>query len=136
MSLPAFRSLSSIAIGALLLASTVGAAHAADPFTLTSPSFKDGDKWPSKYADNRPNPQGVNACGAGENVSPPLAWANPPANAKSFAVMLIDTDGGNGTGAIHWVAYGIPITKTAFAEGEASKPANGWIGGNNGRAET
>ena len=67
----------------------------------------------------------------GENVSPPLAWSNPPANTKSFALIMQDPDGGNGLGATHWVAYGIPAAKRSFAEGEASKEAKGWVGGKN-----
>src|SRR5262245_11499776 len=74
----------SLAVASLL---AVGGARAAD-FTLASPAYKDGDTWPSKYADNRPNAQNVNACGAGEGVSPPLAWSNPPDKTKSFALMM------------------------------------------------
>ena len=118
---------------ALALVLAPGAVRAQGVFDVMSPAFKDGDAWPSKFADNRPSAQGVNACGAGENVSPPIAWVNPPAATKSFVAMMIDVDGGNGLGSVHWVAYDIPVAKRSFAEGEASKPANGWVGGTNGR---
>jgi len=36
---------------------------------------------------------------------------------------------GNETGAVHWVAYDIPASKTSLAEGEASVSPNGWIAG-------
>jgi Raf kinase inhibitor-like YbhB/YbcL family protein len=102
------------------------------PFTLSSTSFKFGDTIASKHADNRPNAQGANNCGAGENVAPQLAWANPPPNAKSFAILMTDPDGGNGVGSVHWVAYDIPANKLSLAEGEGSKTSFG--GGTNGRS--
>jgi phosphatidylethanolamine-binding protein (PEBP) family uncharacterized protein len=40
----------------------------------------------------------------------------------AFAILMFDPDGANGLGSVHWVAYGIPPTKTSFAEGEASTP--------------
>jgi Raf kinase inhibitor-like YbhB/YbcL family protein len=129
------RAVAGLALAAAFTGYPTVGALAADPFTLTSSAYKDGDAWPSKFADNRPNPQGQNACGAGENVSPPLAWANPPANAKSYAITMIDTEGGNGMGSVHWVAYDIPLTKTSFAEGEAAKAAAGWTAGSNGRTQ-
>jgi Raf kinase inhibitor-like YbhB/YbcL family protein len=121
-----------VALVFAMVAAPLTGASAADPFTLTSPAYKDGDAWPSKFAHNRPNAQNVNACGAGENVSPPLAWANPPEKARSYAITMIDTEGGNGLGSVHWVAYDFPLSKTSLAEGEAAKPANGWVGGSNG----
>ena len=45
--------------------------------------------------------------------------------------MMFDSDGGNGLGAIHWVAYGIPVSKTLLAEGEASRSPKAWTGGKN-----
>jgi Raf kinase inhibitor-like YbhB/YbcL family protein len=113
---------------ALLLAAPSFAVQAAEPFTLTSSAFKDGDVLPRKYGGfdvSRTPP-----CG-GENVSPPLAWTNPPPQTKSFALVMQDPDGGNGLGSVHWVAYGIPAAKTGFAEGEASKAVQGWTGGKN-----
>jgi Raf kinase inhibitor-like YbhB/YbcL family protein len=108
---------------------TSGAAYAAEPFTLMSPAFKDGDVWPSKFAGA--DPSRTNPPCPGENVSPPLAWSNPPATAKSFALVMFDPDGANGTGSVHWVAYGIPTTKTSLAEGEASNSPKEWTGGKN-----
>jgi Raf kinase inhibitor-like YbhB/YbcL family protein len=106
-----------------------GLALAADPFTVTSSAYKDGDVWPAKFAGA--DPSRTNPACPGQNVSPPLAWSNAPAATKSFAIVMYDPDGGNGTGAIHWVAYGIPPTKTSLAEGEASASPKDWIGGKN-----
>jgi Raf kinase inhibitor-like YbhB/YbcL family protein len=101
---------------ALLLApSTAGAVDATSRlFTLESPAFSDNAVLPLKYA-------GGTLCGAdsrGGNVSPPLAWSNPPAGTKSFAVLMIDPDGRRGLGSVHWVAYGIPASRAGLKEGE------------------
>ena len=75
-----------VAAGALLFA---GHAYAADPFTLTSSAFKDGTLMPKKMAGaNKANPNCV-----GENVSPALSWANPPAGTKSYALLMFDPEG-------------------------------------------
>ena len=114
------------AAGVLLLS---GTAHAAEPFVLTSPAFKDGGLLTIKNAgNNKANPNCI-----GENISPPLAWANPPAGTKSLAVVMINPEGQGGLGNVHWVAYGIPASMTELAEGEASKPSDKFVGGK-GRA--
>lgn len=106
------------------------AASAAEPFNVTSPAFKDGDVWPAKFAGA--DPSRTNPPCPGQNVSPPLSWSNAPAKTKSFAIMMYDPDGGAGLGAVHWVAYGIPTSKTSLAEGEASASPKDWTGGKNG----
>ena len=63
------------------------------------------------------------------NVSPPLAWSNVPAKATSLALLMFDPEGRGGQGVSHWVAYGIPVSVTGFAEGEASKPSEKFVGG-------
>ena len=110
------------AAGALLFAAN---AYAADPFMLTSSAFKDGTLMPKKMAGaNKTNPNCV-----GENVSPTLSWANPPAGTKSYALLMFDPEGRPPGGVSHWVAYGIPVSVTGFAEGEVSKPGNKYVGG-------
>ena len=111
------------------LAAQAGMALAADPFTVTSSAYKDGDVWPAKFAGA--DPSRTNPPCPGQNVSPPLAWSNAPEKTKSFAIVMFDPDGGNGTGAVHWVAYGIPKSKTSLAEGEASASPKEWVGGKN-----
>src|SRR5438132_497000 len=111
----------------LLAGLTTQLALAAEPFTLTSPAYKDGDVWPSKFAGSHPSRS--NPPCPGQNVSPPLTWSNAPAGTKSFALMMVDPDGGNGLGAIHWIAYDIPPSKTSFAEGEGSVSPKDWVGG-------
>lgn len=108
------------------IAGAPGALFAAEPFTLTSTSFKDGDVVPLKYAGAHPG----RTCG-GENVSPQLTWSNAPEKTKSFAMVMTDPEGGRGLGSVHWVAYGIPASRTSFAEGEASAAPKDHVGGKN-----
>jgi Raf kinase inhibitor-like YbhB/YbcL family protein len=111
----------------------LGIADAAEPapqlFTLSSPAFSDGGLLPLKYA-------GGALCGQdghGGNISPPLAWSNPPAGTKSFAVVMIDPDGRRGLGSVHWVAYGIPAARTALPEGAGGPAATDLVAGKNSR---
>ena len=113
-----------LAASALTVAFAATAA-AADPFMLTSTTFKDGQMMPRKVANT--NPQNPNC--VGENVSPQLSWNNAPEGTKSFALLMEDPEGRGGAGVHHWVAYGIPASVTSFAEGEVSKPSEKYIGG-------
>jgi Raf kinase inhibitor-like YbhB/YbcL family protein len=100
-------------------------ANAQSAFTITSSSFKDGERLATKMAgNNKQNPNCV-----GENVSPQLSWVNTPAGTKSFALLMVDPEGRGGAGVNHWVAYGIPADVTGFAEGEVSKPSDKYVGG-------
>lgn len=117
----------SILAGALALAAFGGSqqANAQAAFTLTSPSFKDGERLAVKNAgNNKSNPNCV-----GENVSPALSWANPPEGTKSYALLMFDPEGRPPGGVSHWVAYGIPVSVTGFAEGEVSKQTDKYVGG-------
>jgi Raf kinase inhibitor-like YbhB/YbcL family protein len=127
MKLGAYRCAALILSASLMM--QAAAARAAEVFNVTSPVFKDNDAWPSKYAGV--DPKRTPPCG-GENVSPPIAWSNAPANTKSFVVMMYDVDAGNGLANTHWVAYGLPVTKTSLAEGEGSTPPKDFVAGKNG----
>ena len=106
------------------MVAVVGVAKA-EPFTLTSASFKDGGMLQTKNAGNiKSNPNCI-----GENVSPDLKWSNAPATAKSFALVSSDWEGQGGLGSHHLVIYGIAPTVTGFAEGELSKPSDKFVGG-------
>ena len=112
----------SVALAALFASQ---AASAQGVFTLSSPSFKDGERLATKNAgNNKSNPNCV-----GENVSPALSWANPPEGTKSFAILMFDPEGRPPGGVSHWVAYGIPASVTGFAEGEVSKQTDKFVGG-------
>jgi Raf kinase inhibitor-like YbhB/YbcL family protein len=117
----------SILGGILALAALAGsnAAQAQGVFTLSSTGFKDGERLAMKFAgNNKSNPNCV-----GENVSPAFSWANPPEGTKSYALMMFDPEGRPPGGVSHWVAYGIPVSVTGFAEGEVSKPSEKYVGG-------
>src|SRR6267378_6865518 len=100
-------------------------AAAADPFAVTSTTFKDGQMMPRKVANTNP----TNANCVGQNVSPQLSWTGVPDGTKSFAILMEDPEGRGGAGVHHWVAYGIPASVTSFAEGEVSKPSDKYVGG-------
>jgi Raf kinase inhibitor-like YbhB/YbcL family protein len=102
-----------------------GVAHAADPFTLTSSSFKDGALMDTKHAGNlATNPNCI-----GQNVSPELKWSNTPATAKSLVLVMSDWEGQSGLGSHHLLAYNIAPTVTGFAENDLSKASDKFTGG-------
>jgi Raf kinase inhibitor-like YbhB/YbcL family protein len=102
-------------------------AFAADVFTLTSSTFKDGTMLPKKAANA--NTTGSNPNCVGENVSPQLSWSGVPEGTKSFVLLMEDPEGRGGAGVHHMVTYGIPASVTGFAEGELSKPSDKFVGG-------
>jgi Raf kinase inhibitor-like YbhB/YbcL family protein len=117
----------SILAAAFALAALCGAGNALAQgvFSLSSPDFKDGERLALKNAgNNKANPNCL-----GENVSPTLNWSNPPAGTKSYALLMFDPEGRPPGGVSHWVAYGIPVSVTGFAEGEVSKPSDKYVGG-------
>ena len=71
------------------IALTSFSAASAEPFSITSTSFKDGQVLDKKHAGNLAG----NANCVGSNVSPQLSWTNPPAGTKSFAIFMIDPEG-------------------------------------------
>lgn len=76
--------------------------------TLTSSAFTDGGTVPAKFAQ------------AGRDVSPPLAWANPPDSTVSFVLVMHDADAAVGDGTddtLHWLVWGIPGNATSLPEG-------------------
>ena len=119
-----------LTIGGFAVASllAVPAARAADVLTLTSPAIPDNGTLATKNAcsDKERSPNCV-----GENISPPLAWSNPPEGTKSFALLLFDPEGRAPAGVSHMVIYGIPADVKGFAEGELSKPSDKFVGGKN-----
>ena len=106
-----------LAAGVLLLA---GNAYAADPFTLSSSSFKDGTLLPRRWpATTRP----IRTASA-RTSRRSCSWTNAPAGTVSYALIMTDPEGRDGLGVDHWHAYGIPASVTSFAEGETSKPSD------------
>jgi Raf kinase inhibitor-like YbhB/YbcL family protein len=69
---------------------------------LTSTAFADGQSIPTQYSCD------------GADQPPPLAWGDPPAGTKSFALVVDDPDAPNGTFR-HWGAYNIPASARSLA---------------------
>ena len=111
-----------IAAGTLLILLYVGAAAAPPAFTLTSPDLPAGKPIGDQFTANTWGCHGA-------NESPDLKWVNAPAGTKSFALLMSDPEGGAPVGVSHWVAYGIPVGVTGFAEGEVSKDSDKYVGG-------
>lgn len=65
------------------------------PFELSSSAFAHQAPIPVKYSCD------------GENISPPLAWSDPPGGTVSFALINDDPDAPVGVW-VHWVLYNIP----------------------------
>ncbi len=70
---------------------------------LTSPSFKEG------------GPLGDRFSAEGENMSPPLAWSQPPAETRSLVIIMCDLEGRDEIYR-HWLIYGIPPNCLALEE--------------------
>jgi hypothetical protein len=104
------------------------AANAADVFSLTSATFKDGTMMPKNASNSAANAPTNKNC-VGDNVSPQFSWTGVPEGTKSFALTMFDPEGRAPSGVSHWVAYGIPASVTGFAEGEVSKPSDKYVGG-------
>ncbi|WP_039056460.1 YbhB/YbcL family Raf kinase inhibitor-like protein [Enterobacter sp. Bisph1] len=95
-------------------------------FTLQSPAFSDNALMEKKFAGNASN----NPNCTGENLSPSLVWNNPPAETKSFALVVHDPEGANGLGVTHLVAYNIPPSATGFGQNDL-RDGKGFTGGKN-----
>lgn len=63
--------------------------------TVSSSAFQEGDKIPAKYTCE------------GQDVSPPLAWSEPPAGTRSLALIVDDPDAPGGV-FTHWLLFNIP----------------------------
>jgi Raf kinase inhibitor-like YbhB/YbcL family protein len=78
---------------------------------LTSSAFASGEAIPKKYT------------GEGEDVSPPLAWRDPPAGTQSFALMCDDPDAPSAEPWVHWVIYNVGPEVNSLPEGiKAGQP--------------
>ena len=71
---------------------------------LTSDAFVNGQSIPAKYS-----------C-IGKNISPPLAWTEPPAGTQSFALIVDDPDAPGRTW-VHWVLFNIQPEMRSLKEG-------------------
>ena len=86
---------------------TKGLTPTLEPFTLTSPVFENNGGIPAKYTCK------------GTNISPALAWNEPPTGTVSFALIVDDPDAASVAGHIwdHWVLFNIPAEIRSLDEG-------------------
>jgi Raf kinase inhibitor-like YbhB/YbcL family protein len=104
---------------AILAAALMSTAGAASAFELSSSSLgRAGGTIPTKYVGN------AMGCGGG-NASPALAWRDPPAGTRSFAITMFDPDAPTGHGFWHWIVSNIPVGVTALPEGAGSAGGQG-----------
>jgi Raf kinase inhibitor-like YbhB/YbcL family protein len=72
---------------------------------LTSTAFQNGQPIPVQFTCD------------GANQSPLLAWGEPPAGTKSFAITIDDPDAPSGTFR-HWAVFDIPASARSIAAGQ------------------
>ena len=65
------------------------------PFELISTAFDQGEPIPTTYSCK------------GEDISPSLAWGDPPQGTQSLALIMDDPDAPGGTW-VHWIVFNIP----------------------------
>lgn len=70
---------------------------------VSSPAFQDGDRIPAKYTCE------------GQDVSPLLAWSEPPVGTQSLALIVDDPDAPGGV-FTHWVLFNIPSDSRELPE--------------------
>ena len=100
-----------LSVAGTLALSTTMLAGGANAFELTSPDILPGRRIPREFVFN-----GFGC--TGQNVSPAMAWTNPPAGTKSFALMVHDPDAPTGgAGFWHWVVINLPGTAGGLAKG-------------------
>jgi Raf kinase inhibitor-like YbhB/YbcL family protein len=63
--------------------------------SVLSPAFQEGERIPVKYTCQ------------GEDVSPSVAWGEPPTGTQSFTLIVDDPDAPGGV-FTHWVLFNIP----------------------------
>ena len=77
-------------------------------FVLNSPAITAGHPVPVRYTCD------------GSNVSPPLAWSDPPAGTAAFALVMDDPDAPSGL-FTHWMLCNIPAPERALEEDVAAR---------------
>ncbi len=78
-------------------------------FTLTSSAFAHEGEIPTVYTCE------------GDDISPPLAWTDPPEGTKSLALIVDDPDAPDPEAPkmtwVHWVLYNLPAGPGSLPEG-------------------
>ena len=77
------------------------------PMLLNSSAFNLNGTIPQQYTCD------------GQQVSPPLSWADAPIDTESLALVMYDPDAPGGD-YVHWVVYNIPAAVNSLPEGAAA----------------
>jgi Raf kinase inhibitor-like YbhB/YbcL family protein len=90
---------------------------------LTSPAFGPEEMIPERYTCD------------GEDVSPPLAWDEPPEGTRSLVLVLDNPDARSvvGKATVHWLVFNLPGDTRHLTEAiapDAQLPAGGLHGSN------
>ena len=88
---------------------------------LTSAVFAPGEAIPARYTCD------------GEDISPPLAWSDPPPGTRSYSLIADDPDAPVGTW-VHWVLFNLPADSRGLPEGvpDDAELSDGSLHGHNG----
>lgn len=78
---------------------------------LKSSAFGDGTQIPRKYTED------------GQDVSPPLAWTDPPEGTSEWALVCDDPDAPSQQPWVHWVIYRLAADIRSLPEGIPNEPA-------------
>lgn len=106
-----FKKIAIAASASILLAAAFTSTAQAAAFTASSADTPAGKTIANKYVF-----KGFGC--AGENVSPAVAWKNPPKDTKSFAVFVHDPDAPTGgAGFWHWLVVDIPASTMGLEQG-------------------
>jgi Raf kinase inhibitor-like YbhB/YbcL family protein len=87
---------------------------------LTSPAFRPGELIPARHACD------------GDDLSPALAWSDPPHRTRAFALIVEDPDAPGGV-FTHWVIFDLPPDARHLPEGvpRTERPPRGGVQGRN-----
>lgn len=87
------------------------------PLELVSTAFDQGEPIPVKYSCD------------GEDISPPLAWNDPPEGTQSLALIMDDPDAPGGTWD-HWIVFNIPAELRELPEAVSTGNVSATLGQN------
>jgi Raf kinase inhibitor-like YbhB/YbcL family protein len=107
--------------GPPVLAKDLAPARFGTTLRVTSSAFSSGGMIDGRYTQN------------GENVSPSLDWAKPPAGTRTLAVIVADAGVNRPEPIVQWIVYNIPSTMRHLSSqvvGDSSLP-NGVMQGKN-----
>ena len=99
-----------MSLATVLLALLTSASPALAGMRLISAGLVEGDTLPSDQVMS-----GFGCSGA--DLSPALAWQDPPAGTKSFVLTAYDPDAPTGSGLWHWSVVNLPAATTELPEG-------------------